>query len=180
MKPSFKITLLLRKYTLVFWGLACCLLVISCNQKQFPNPIKSESFSTPIFLTEVTPTFIYKSQFTLSDTYLNRPKITAISATPALKHTETVLPTVTTAIQPTIYPTMTPTPLPTFTQSAHSPLIAFTMVTQDGKEAIYTIHPDGTNLTYLETGQLSSYSPSWSPSGQMIAYLNGDSLDTAN
>ena len=83
--------------------------------------------------------------------------------------------TVAPASTPTIVNTIQPTPTPL----AHTPLIAFTMLTQDGKEAIYTIHPDGSDLTPLVSGQDNSFSPSWSPNGQKIAYLAGDRFKTA-
>jgi Tol biopolymer transport system component len=57
-------------------------------------------------------------------------------------------------------------------------MIAFTML-KDQKKTICTIQPDGTDLSCMEPGSIDNYSVSWSPDGQKLAYLSGESSETA-
>ncbi len=65
-------------------------------------------------------------------------------------------------------------------QPPHLNLIAYSIHTDEGKDAFYLVQPDGTGLERISIGTETAYSPHWSPDGRRIAYLNADLLAYLN
>ena len=68
-------------------------------------------------------------------------------------------------------------PAPPHPSKTNDPMIIFTS-TVDGDRVLYTLRPDGTHLQRLLEKPRISYSPVWSPDGDRLAFLGGESPDT--
>lgn len=78
----------------------------------------------------------------------------------------------------TLIHTLTPTATKQFSYSEHPSMFAFTMKS-GGKKAIFVAQPDGIKLQRLMGTPEISFDPWWSPDGRYIAFLGGETEDTA-
>ncbi|GEM_PF-1009346 len=88
-------------------------------------------------------------------------------------------PTATVTATPTptelaVLPLPTPRPGAPTPRPAEASVIAFTMA-QGNRRSVYVIAPDGSGLTQLSENLPFAYRPRWSPDGQSLAFLSGES-----
>jgi tol-pal system beta propeller repeat protein TolB len=116
------------------------------------------------------PTATTKPTNTPEPTPTDTPKPTSTN-TPEPTPTDTPEPTPTNTPEPT----PTDTPEPTVAPSTGERRIIFASNREDPERLnLYTISPDGSNITLVPTGLNHAFHPDWSPDGNKIAFWSDD------
>ena len=93
------------------------------------------------------------------------------TSTPDQAATQAILEAQQTEQAATLSAQYTPTSTP---RPADASVIAFTMA-QGNQRSVYVIAPDGSGLRQLTADMPFAYRPRWSPDGQQLAFLSGES-----
>jgi Tol biopolymer transport system component len=139
-------------------------LITACTQNKSPNTLVTDSITQQISSSPIIGTI--------------NPWITKTISPSATNSTQsTVEPMITEFATPTSIPFSAFTPIISTQES--SPLIAAVLMGEKGNTAIYTINSDGNGLTLVSSEKTGSYALDWSPDGQNLSYLSGNTVNEA-
>jgi Tol biopolymer transport system component len=164
----------IRNRSVIAIGAAFVIGASSCGFYQRgipPTTISRNPSPLPITQTSVT-------QSTETPTHtLNPPTNQVVEVTPSPSSTNSPQPTQILTSSPR--PTKTEMSDPCTNRSGTDPgsyVVAFT-AERDANKDIYTIRGDGSELTQITHNEMDDILPSWSPDGNMFAYISGNPFD---